>query len=98
MRRKGQLSLEFLILASALLAFFAVFASAFSGIKDSALTVIDVRNAKAFSSEANEKAQALALLGDGSEKPVSANAVSEWRLEAGASKTFIAVSGFAGKI
>ena len=83
MRRKGQLSLEFLILASALLAFFAVFAAAFSGMRDSALAAIDVRNAKSFSYEANEKAQALALLGEGSEKPIGGNAIAEWRLESG---------------
>ncbi|HZX34005.1 MAG TPA: hypothetical protein VFF09_01355 [archaeon] len=97
MRRKGQLSLEFLILASALLAFFAVFAAAFSGMRDSALAAIDVRNAKSFSYEANEKAQALALLGEGSEKPIGVNAIAEWRLESGGGGAFLLIPGPGGK-
>tara|TARA_Y100000310_G_C20702563_1_gene831297 strand:+ start:9429 stop:9824 length:396 start_codon:yes stop_codon:yes gene_type:complete len=80
MNSKGQLSIEFLLLLVAVLAFLSVFTSAFSDLEQSSLFAIDVQNAKRFVNELNNSAKTLSLLGEGSEKYFSYKIITEWEL------------------
>ncbi|MFH1391719.1 MAG: hypothetical protein ABIH20_05395 [Candidatus Diapherotrites archaeon] len=80
MNSTGQLSVEFLLLLTAVLAFLSVFISAFSYLEQSSLYAIDVQNARRFVNELNNSAKTLSLLGDGSEKHFSYRVITTWEL------------------
>ncbi|MCR4335705.1 MAG: hypothetical protein NUV57_04160 [archaeon] len=81
MNSNGQLSIEFLLLLTAILAFLSVFTSAFSELEESSLYAIDVQNAKRFVNELNNSSKTLSLLGEGSQKQFSYKIINEWELK-----------------
>ncbi len=80
MSQHGQVSLEFLLLISALLVFLSVSASALSALQKSATAAIDARNAAVFVLAISTKADMLIQLGEGSEQSVSSGILGEWSI------------------
>lgn len=83
MQDKGQVSIEFMLVGVALLAFMLVFMNAFSKVQDSAMLALDVQNAKRFSAELEADSGKILLMGDGSEVNVSSPIIGEWLFSRG---------------
>lgn len=76
----GQLSIEYLLLAAALLAFFFVTVLSLREVFFEGLFVLDVQNARSFLSELEKKAAVLSLTGNGSFISAKADFFAEWKL------------------
>lgn len=78
---KGQVSIEFLLVFVAMLAFISVFVGAFSTLHESSLLSLDIQNAKRFVKELDNSSKTLLLLGDGSNKKFSYTILTSWELK-----------------
>jgi len=79
-KNKGQLSIEFLLLTSVLLASLAVFVSAASQVFEAGLFAIDVKNAAIFSNELEKSINFLSVLSNGSKKEISVKSITDWKI------------------
>ncbi len=95
---KAQVSIEFILLLAASLAFISGIAAALSSLNDSALLAIDAQGAKSLSSEISSSARTLSLLGNGSEKKLPYSALGNWRISQNAGKAYVLVGNGAGNV
>jgi len=79
--RRGQSSLEFMLVLAALLCFLSVSVSAFSGLHKSSIAALDSVAAESLVRGIEGKAELLEQLGDGSGLAVSAGISGEWLIE-----------------
>ena len=77
---KAQVSIEFLLVFAAMLAFISVFVGAFSTLQESSLLSLDIQNAKRFVKELDNSSKTLSLLGEGSNKKFSYTILNSWEL------------------
>ena len=78
MNPRAQVSIEFLLVFTALLVFLSVFIGAFSGLNVASDLALDAQSARRFSSGIEQSSAVLSLLGDGSEKFFDADILTEW--------------------
>ena len=78
---RGQVSIEFLLVFVAMLAFISVFVGAFSTLQESSLLSLDIQNAKRFVKELDNSSKTLSLLGEGSSKKFSYTILNSWELK-----------------
>jgi len=97
MNSKAQLSIEFLLVLTAMLGFISVFAGAFAELENSSLFVLDARNAKRFAVDIEQASKTLMLLGDGSEKHFEYKILNEWEITSSGGKPVVIVSSLDGR-
>ena len=78
---RGQVSIEFLLVFVAMLAFISVFVGAFSTLQESSLLSLDIQNAKRFVKELDNSSKTLSLLGEGSSKKFIYTILNSWELK-----------------
>jgi len=76
----GQLSIEYLLIAAAVLSLLAVLAVSFNSVLFSGLFVLDVQNAKTFLFDLQKKSESLSFYGEGSFASTQISFFNEWRI------------------
>lgn len=94
---RGQVSIEFLLVFVAMLAFISVFVGAFSTLQESSLFSLDIQNAKRFVNELDNSSKTLSLLGNGSNKKFSYTILNFWDLKEIENNNFLIIKNEAGK-
>ena len=107
---RGQLSVEFLLVAAAFLGILSLFVSVFQSVYENATFALDVLEAQRFCDEFVSKSNELSLLGNGSVSVIEAKPLQEWGIrvsdltllvtvfsDSGKSKLFSRELGFSGR-
>lgn len=87
--KKGQASIEFMLIFTAALIFTIIFVAGFSEVKEAALIAIDKQEAKRTSKEIEAAGKYLSLLGEGSAKKIKLHAINEWEFKEGTNPSII---------
>ena len=80
MGSKGQVTIEFLLVFSAILIFISFFIGLFPLFENASIFAIDSQNAKTFISDITYSANTLALLSDGSKKHFEYSILNKWEI------------------
>jgi len=80
MGSKGQVTIEFLLVFSAILIFISFFIGLFPVFENASIFAIDSQNAKTFISDITYSANTLALLSDGSKKQFEYSILNKWEI------------------
>ena len=88
----GQLSIEYLLIAAAVLAMLAALALSFNSVLFSGLFVLDVQNARAFLFDLQKKSESLSFYGEGSFVRTQTSFFNEWRVYSDNEFLFVEVS------
>lgn len=93
MRKKAQLSLEYLLLLAAVLCIFALLLPLLNNVFQLCLFGLDSVNAKRFSEEMQGTVARMSFQADGSAATIEANSLLPWKIASSGEKLLILVQG-----